>query len=80
MRNIELKKLFNDNRKLYFKGTSHFISLNLVKPKKKNLHKSSDDSPDQDITVIYTDKNKYFKKGTNLIKDENKDKKIEKVK
>ena len=80
MRNNELKKLFNDNRKLYFKGASQFVSLKLVKPKKRNLHNSSDDAPDQDITVIYTDKNIYFKKGSNLIKDENKDKKMEKEK
>ena len=60
----ELKKLFNDNRKLYFKGASQFISLKLVKPKEKQFHNSSDDL--QEISVIYTDKNIYFKKGNNL--------------
>mgnify|MGYP003571361495 CR=1 FL=1 len=52
----ELKKMFNDNRKMYFNGASQFINLKLVKPKKKN-HLSEDE-----ISVIYTDKNIYFKK------------------
>jgi hypothetical protein len=57
----ELKKMFNDNRKIYFNGASQFINLKLVKPKKK--HYLSED----EISVIYTDKNIYFKK----INDEN---------
>ena len=79
IKNNELKRLFNDNRKLYFKGASQFISLKLVKPKKKNISNFSEDI-DQDITVIYTDKNIYFKKGNNLLNNESKDKKIQKQK
>ena len=80
----ELKKLFNDNRKIYFKGASQFISLKLVKPKKKHLHNSVDDIQEQEISVIYTDKNIYFKKGNNITnkknEDKNEDKKIIKQK
>ena len=77
-RSNELKKLFNDNRKIYFKGASQFISLKLEKPKKKLNHNSNDDLNDQDISVIYTDKNIYFKKGNNLLnkKSHNKNDKI----
>jgi hypothetical protein len=73
----ELKKLFNDNRKLYFKGASQYISLKLENSREKRLHNgSSDDLQDQDISVIYTDKNIYFKKGSNfLIKNRKKIKK-----
>jgi hypothetical protein len=60
-KNNELKKMFNDNRKTYFNGASQFINLKLVKPRKKH-HLSEDE-----ISVIYTDKNIYFKK----INDEN---------
>ena len=67
----ELKKLFNDNRKIYFKGASQFISLKLMKPQKKQYHNSSDDIQEQDITVIYTDKNIYFKKGNSLLTQKN---------
>ena len=56
----ELKKMFNDNRKMYFNGASQFINLKLVKPKKKN-HLSEDE-----ISIIYTDKNIYFKKINNV--------------
>ena len=71
----ELKRLFNDNRKLYFKGASQFISLKLDKPKKKNFHNSTDDLQEQEISVIYTDKNIYFKKGNKKNKDKSKDEK-----
>ena len=67
----ELKKLFNDNRKIYFKGASQFISLKIMKPQKKQYHNSSDDIQEQDITVIYTDKNIYFKKGNSLLTQKN---------
>lgn len=60
-KNNELKKMFNDNRKIYFNGASQFINLKIVRPKKKH-HISEDE-----ISVIYTDKNIYFKK----INDEN---------
>ena len=70
----ELKRLFNDNRKIYFKGASQFISLKLVKPKKKINHNSNDDAQDQDISVIYTDKNIYFKKGNSLLNKKNNNK------
>lgn len=52
--------MFNDNRKMYFNGASQFINLKLVKPKKKN-HLSEDE-----ISIIYTDKNIYFKKINNV--------------
>ena len=71
----ELKRLFNDNRKIYFKGASQFISLKLDKPKKKNFHNSTDDLQEQEISVIYTDKNIYFKKGNKKAKDKSKDEK-----
>ena len=72
----ELKRLFNDNRKIYFKGASQFISLKLVKPdKKKQLLNSVDDIQDQDISVIYTDKNIYFKKGNKITKEKSNDEK-----
>ena len=70
----ELKRLFNDNRKLYFKGASQFISLKLVKPKIKKNHNSTDDIQENEITVIYTDKNIYFKKGNNLMNKNNNNK------
>ena len=78
----ELKKLFNDNRKLYFKGASQYISLKLVKPKEKRFRNgSSDDLNDQDISVIYTDKNIYFKKANNLtIKNGKHNKKTKNIK
>ena len=68
----ELKRLFNDNRKIYFKGASQFISLKLDKPKKKHLN-STDDLQEQEISVIYTDKNIYFKKGNKKPKEKSKD-------
>ena len=71
----ELKRLFNDNRKIYFKGASQFISLKLDKPKKKNFHNSTDDLQEQEISVIYTDKNIYFKKGNKKATDKSKDEK-----
>jgi hypothetical protein len=79
----ELKKLFNDNRKIYFKGASQFINLKLVKSNKKHNHNSTDDIQENEISVIYTDKNIYFKKGNNFMNkknDKNNEKKIEKPK
>ena len=75
--NRVFERLFNDNRKIYFKGASQFVSLKLVKPKKK--HNSIDEIQENDITIIYTDKNIYFKKGNNLI-NKNINKKLEKQK
>ena len=79
----ELKKLFNDNRKIYFKGASQFINLKLVKSNKKHNHNSTDDIQENEISVIYTDKNIYIKKGNNFMNkknDKNNEKKIEKPK
>ena len=62
----ELKKLFNDNRKIYFNGASQYINLKKGNSKMKHNFKSSDVLEDNEISVIYTDKNIYFKKINNL--------------
>ena len=62
----ELKKLFNDNRKIYFNGASQYINLKKGNSKMKHNYKSSDVLEDNEISVIYTDKNIYFKKINNL--------------
>ena len=79
IKSYELKRLFNDNRKLYFKGASQFISLKLVKPNIKKNHNSTDDIQENEITVIYTDKNIYFKKGHNLMNKNNNSKNNKKL-
>ena len=56
----KIKRLFNDNRKLYFKGASQNISLKELK-KEKSRHCHSVDSI-KNISVIYTDKKIYLKK------------------
>ena len=66
LKSNELKKMFNDNRKMYFNGASQYINLKLVKPNRKKHHISEDE-----ISVIYTDKNIYFKKIRNAMNKNN---------
>ena len=67
LKSNELKKMFNDNRKMYFNGASQYINLKLVKPNRMKHHHISED----EISVIYTDKNIYFKKIRNAMNKNN---------